>query len=137
MQSQFPTYAAVTLRFGLVALFLWFGLSQVINPASWVAWVPEWTTSILRLDPATIVFFNGWFETIGGILLAIGLWTRWVALLLSLHLFFIAYEVGYNDIGVRDFALAVSALAASLFGPDGFTIDSRVNTREKPMAQEL
>lgn len=131
MANLVSGYAPVVLRFGLVFLFLWFGLSQVISPASWTAWVPEWTSSILGLSATKVVFLNGWFETVGGILLAVGLWTRWVALALSLHLFFIAYEVGYNDIGVRDFALAVTGIALSLFGPDRYTLDSRVEIGDK------
>ena len=130
-QSKTAEFAPIVLRFGLVFLFLWFGLSQIINPASWTAWVPEWVSSIVGLNATTIVLINGWFETIGGILLAIGFWTRWVALALSLHLFFIAYEVGYNDTGVRDFALAVSGIALSLFGPDRYTLDSRVEIGDK------
>src|SRR3989344_2932180 len=125
MANLVSGYAPIVLRFGLVFLFLWFGLSQIINPSAWTAWVPEWGASFLGLGAVKLVLLNGWFETVGGILLAIGFWTRWVALALSLHLFFIAYEVGYNDIGVRDFALAVSGLALSLFGPDRYALDSR------------
>ncbi len=118
-------FAPVVLRFGLVALFLWFGLSQITDPAAWVAWVPEGTASALGLSAATLVLLNGIFETALGIVLAIGFWTRWAALLLSLHLFVIAYEVGYNDIGVLEFALAISTLALSLFGADAYTLDRR------------
>ena len=124
-QPRIAEYAPIVLRFGLVFLFLWFGISQVTSPDSWTAWVPEWANTILGLGAVKIVLINGWFEIIGGTLLALGLWTRWIALLLSLHLFFIAYEVGYNDIGVRDFVLAVSALAVSLFGPGKYSLDSR------------
>lgn len=125
-QQTTPVYAPAVLRFGMAALFLWFGLSQVINPSAWMSWLPERVLSIPWLGGTTIIFLNGTFETLGGILLAVGLWTRWAALLLSLHLFFIAYEIGYNDIGVRDFSLAVATLALSLFGPDRFTIDSKM-----------
>lgn len=90
--------------------------------------MPEWAGSIFGLGAVKIVLFNGWFEIIGGVLLALGLWTRWAALLLSLHLFLIAYEVGYNDIGVRDFALAVSTLAMSFFGTTKFSLDNKVKT---------
>ena len=124
-QPRIAEYAPIVLRFGLVFLFLWFGISQVTSPDSWTAWVPEWANTILGLGAVKIVLINGWFEIIGGTLLALGLWTRWIALLLSLHLFFIAYEVGYNDIGVRDFVLAVSVLVVSLFGPDKCSLDSR------------
>lgn len=114
-QSKTAGYAPAVLRFGLVFLFLWFGISQVADPAAWAAWVPQWADSFLEARNAVLI--NGWFEIAGGLLLALGLWTRSVALLLSLHLFFISYEVGWNDIGVRDFALAVSALALSMLGP--------------------
>ncbi|MCR4280922.1 MAG: DoxX family protein [Candidatus Kaiserbacteria bacterium] len=125
-QSKTAEYAPVLLRFGLSFLFLWFGISQITSPDSWTVWVPEWGNTIFGLGAVKLVLFNGWFEIAGGILLALGLWTRWVALLLSLHLFFIAYEVGYNDIGVRDFVLAVSTLAVSLFGPDKFSLDNKL-----------
>src|SRR3989344_8048845 len=110
-------FALPVLRAGLVMLFLWFGLSQVTAPTDWVAWAPQWTES-LGLSAATVVLLNGLFEVVLGVLLAIGIYTRIVAFLLSLHLLFIAYEIGYNDIGVRDFALAVATFSLALFGPD-------------------
>lgn len=129
MDSKTNALAPVVLRFAMVALFLWFGLSQLINPSAWVSWLPEWALSISWLSPTAIVLLNGALETVGGILLAVGFCTRWVALILSLHLFFIAYEIGYNDIGVRDFALAVATLAASLFGADKYTLDQKFASR--------
>jgi len=127
ISSRAEHLAPVVLRFGLVALFIWFGLSQLTAPGAWVSWVPEWPTTLLGLTPTAVVLLNGTFETIFGVALAVGFYTRWAALLLSLHLFFLAYEIGYNDIGVRDFVLAVSVLALSLFGPDEYTLDKRVN----------
>lgn len=125
MRSLEP-YALPVLRAGLVVLFLWFGLSQVTDPGGWVSWVPGWT-SALGIPASTIVLLNGAFEVVLGALLAIGFYTRVAALLLSVHLLFIAWEVGYNDIGMRDFALAVCTLALALFGPDQYTIDNRGN----------
>ena len=119
-------YGVVILRAGLVALFLWFGLSQLTAPGDWVAWVPQWT-EILGLSANIVVLLNGAFEVVLGLALAVGFYTRVAALLLSLHLLFIAYEVGYNDIGVRDFSLAVATLSLALFEPDSFTLDKRMN----------
>lgn len=116
-------WAPVILRAGLAALFLWFGLSQVMDPSGWISWLPTWAATLSWISPTTLVFLNGGFETVLGVALALGFYTRWVALLLSLHLFFIAYEIGYNDIGVRDFALAVSALALSAFGADEYSLE--------------
>ena len=127
-------FGQVLLRGGLAALFLWFGLSQIAAPADWVAWVPAWLvvslsnpTMGLDVPAQTFVLLNGMFEVILGLTLAAGFMTRWVALLLSLHLFLIAYEVGYNDIGVRDFALGIATLSLFFFQPDQFTLDRKLN----------
>ena len=89
-----------------------------------MSWLPGWTQS-LPVGGMTIVLFNGIFETVLGVALAAGFWTRIVAALLALHLFFIAYELGYNDIGVRDFTLAMCTLSLALFGPDEYTLDRK------------
>ena len=106
-------------------LFLWFGFSQVTNPGGWVSWVPAWPTQLTGISPQVIVILNGSFEVVFGLLLAIGLYVRWIALLLSLHLLLIAYEIGYNDIGVRDFVLAISTLSLTFSEPDRYTYDAR------------
>ena len=118
-------FAPVVLRLALAALFLWFGFSQVMDSSGWVSWLPVWATHLGWMSPTGFVLFNGWFEVVLGTLLAVGYLTRWVALLLALHILVIAYEVGYNDIGVRDFVLAVATLALSLGGPDWLTFDRR------------
>lgn len=123
--SRLERFALPTLRLAMVVLFLWFGLSQLTSPANWVAWVPQWTEG-LGLSATVVVLMNGAFETILGLALAAGFYTRLAALLLALHFFFVAWEVGYNDIGVRDFALAVATLSLALFAPDQFTIDKRM-----------
>ena len=123
--SNSERFALPVLRAGLVALFLWFGLSQVLSPSDWIAWVPQWTESF-GLSATTVVLLNGLFEVVLGALLAIGFYTRIAALLLSLHLAVIAYEIGYNDIGVRDFVLAVATLSLALFSPDQFSLDKRM-----------
>ena len=123
--KDLASFAPVVLRVGLSALFLWFGLSQMTAPSDWLAWVPAWPTNLTGLSAGAIVLLNGAFEVVFGALLFAGYWTRWVALLLAIHMYFLAYEFGYNDIGVRDFALATSTLALALFGPDKYTLDAR------------
>ncbi len=132
MNTSLEKLAPVVLRFGLAALFLWFGFFQVTAPDQWLSWVPGWVPSFLRLEAATIVLLNGGFEVVGGILLLLGIAVRWVSLLLALHLLVIAYEIGYNDIGVRDFALAISCFAMSLFGSDAWTLERMyINTEDR------
>ncbi len=115
-------YAPLVLRIGLSLLFLWFGFSQITKPVDWIAWVPLWVPTFLHMPVQVVVLLNGGFEVIFGILLLLGLYVRWVALLLGLHIWVIAYEVGYNDIGVRDFCLGVCCIAQALFGDDTWTI---------------
>ncbi len=124
--------APMVLRLGLVVLFLWFGFSQILAPENWISWVPEWAATMLGMDPKIIVLLNGGFEAVLGIVLLLGLFVRWVALLLALHLLVIAYEIGYNDIGVRDFALAVSCFALALFGGDSWTLMARLARNTSP-----
>lgn len=124
--SSMEKYALPILRFGIVSLFLWFGISQVMSAENWIAWVPEWPIDLTGLSAQSIVLLNGWFEIVLGIFLALGFYTRVAATLLALHLLFVAYEIGYNDIGVRDFALAVSTLALALFAPDQYTLDTKL-----------
>ena len=132
--ARLSRFGPVLLRVGLTLLFLWFGLSQVTKPADWISWIPTWAQSLSFISPTMLVLFNGTFETVLGIALAAGFLTRWVALLLSLHLFLIAYEIGYNDIGVRDFVLALATLAISLNGPDIATLDARRTARANSLS---
>src|SRR3989344_8560400 len=104
---KFSRFAPVALRFGLSAVYLWFGISQITDAGSWISWVPNWAVSISGMSHTTIVLMNGWLETIAGILLAAGFLTRWVALILTVYLFRPCFEIGIDEIGVRDFGLAM------------------------------
>lgn len=99
------------LRFGLAAVFLWFGLSQVTSPAEWVGWVPAWATSIIPVSAEVFVLANGTLEVVGGALLVAGFYLRPAALVLALHLAIITFDIGYNEIGVRDFGLMMATLS--------------------------
>ena len=60
-----------------------------------------------------------------GLLLLFGWQTRIVALLLALHLFDIMWTVGYGEIGVRDFGLAMGTLVVFMNGPDLFCVQEK------------
>src|SRR3989344_7748252 len=110
-------YAPIVIRIGISLVFLWFGIYQLINPESFLGYVPQaiYEHSIEMSHEHSLQFFhnipkpsihvlimgNGIFEVIFGGLLLIGLFTRVSALLLSLHLAVIMFSIGYNDIGVR------------------------------------
>ncbi len=122
-------YAPLVLRVGLALVFLWFGSQQLMNPSDWAGLIPESIVSISSISALNFVFLNGLFEVVFGVALLVGFYTRIVALLLALHLFGIAFTVGYNDVGVRDFGLAVSTLAVAMQGPGLISLDAFLNKR--------
>jgi uncharacterized membrane protein YphA (DoxX/SURF4 family) len=110
-----PRLGYSVLRLGLGAVILWFGLNETLDPASWLTWVPAWT-SVLGLSPLTIVYLNGAFETAAACLLLLGVYVRMASALLFLHMLLIVFDIGPTAIGIRDFGLA-AALFALAAGP--------------------
>lgn len=102
------------LRLALAAVFLWFGFSQLLDSVTWVTYVPDWAVNMMHLPPAMIVIGNGLTEIILGGMLAMGIFTRTVAILLGLHLFVIAFDLGFTALGIRDFGLACATIALAL-----------------------
>lgn len=121
-------FSPIVLRIGLGLVMLWFGSQQIINPASWVGYLPEWIDK-LPISPTSFVYMNGWFEVILGILLIKGFYTRIVAGLLSLHLLSITLTVGYNEIGVRDFGLSMALISTFLYGSSEWSLDEYFRKR--------
>ena len=129
------------VRIAIALVFLWFGISQIADPESFLGYVPEWLyqqepqmmmhgfMQFIQKAPNfvyTIILLNGIFETIFGALLLVGYFTRIVAFLLALHLFGIAFSLGYNDIAVRDFGLALATLSLIFSGAGEFSLDKRL-----------
>ncbi len=112
------------LRLALAGVFLWFGFSQLFNSLAWVGIVPVWAVNILHMPPAFIVLGNGLLEVVLGSLLALGILSRYVALVLALHLFVIAFEMGFSAIGIRDFGLSFATLAIFFIAPQK-TVEAR------------
>jgi uncharacterized membrane protein YphA (DoxX/SURF4 family) len=116
-------YAAVILRYGVVIVFLWFSSQQFLHTEAWTAYIPESATDLTGQSAMTLVYLNATFELIFGLMLLLGWHTRIAALLLALHLLNIAYVVGYGEIAVRDFGLAVATLSVFMHGPDILCLD--------------
>ncbi len=112
------------LRLSLAGVFLWFGFSQLFNSLAWVGIVPDWAVNFLHMPPAFIVLGNGLLEVVLGSLLALGILSRYVALVLALHLFVIAFEMGFSAIGIRDFGLSFATLAIFFIAPQK-TVEAR------------
>ncbi len=97
------------LRFSFVALFVWFGVMQLIQPGDWIGYLPTWTDHI-PVPGEMIVMLNGWFEVVAAAMLAAGVFPRAIAGFLAVHLFGIAVTAG-GATGVRDLALGMMGVA--------------------------
>lgn len=114
------------LRIALSFVFLWFGFSQMSNAAQWIGFVPDWATSIM--SAGTLVYLNGIFEIIAGLMLAIGIFPRYVALLLGLHLLVISEGLGISAVGVRDIGLSFATLSLFFLGNDKLALSYKEST---------
>ncbi len=115
-------YSQIVLRIGLGLVMIWFALQQLHSPLGWTSYLPSWTNS-LPISQITFVYLNGWFEITFGILLIAGFYTRIVSCLLAIHMFGIVFSVGYNEIGVRDFGLAIALISIFLHGSSDWSLD--------------
>ena len=144
--DKYKGYAPSIVRIGVSLVFLWFGISQLINPESFLGYLPQWFYShpldmmhehslqmlhSLPLKPHFVIMSNGVFETLFGTLLLLGVLTRISALLLALHLIGIIIGIGYNDIAVRDFGLMILTFSVFLNGSDKFCLENIFRLKKK------
>ena len=121
--------ANVILRVSLALVFLYFGISQISDPGAWSVFVPDFF-KVSGISGNNVVLFNGFVELVLGTFLLIGLYVRISALILSLHLFGIAFSIGFNPLGIRDFGLAFATLALYFYGYDRYTVDYRFEKKK-------
>lgn len=123
-------YSPVVLRIGMSLVFLWFGTAQWMDTAAWAGYVPEYAVKLSGMTAETLARLNGTFEILFGLGLLFGIFTRFVALLLALHMIHIAFTVGYNELGVRDFGLAVATTAIFMHGLTPLSVDDLRRKKE-------
>ena len=122
--------SAVILRVGIALVVMWFGYQQFTNPEMWMKMLPDWTKSF-PISQINFIYVNAWFEMIFGTLLFLGLFTRFVAFLVALHLFHIMFTVGYGGVGVRDFGLALGAVSIFFYGSSMWSLDMLFSQKTK------
>lgn len=121
-------YSSHVVRIGLALVMLWFGSQQLLDATPWTSFLPEWVGS-LPLSEIAFVHINGIFEVIAGTMLLCGLYTRIVSALLGLHLFGIVISLGMNATAVRDFGLVVGLASIFLTGPDSWSLDTKLDSK--------
>ena len=125
IQKILEFWGPIILRFGMAAVILWFGWQQALHAEQWTAYVPDSMVALTGFNALGLVYLNAVFESVFGLLLLFGLQTRLVAFLLAVHLFNIMWMVGYGEIGVRDFGLAIATLVVFMNGSDAFCLQQK------------
>ena len=119
---QIEKYSKPLLRIVMSLVFLYFGFQQIMSPAMWVGFVPNYAL-VFGLTAEKVILGNALLELSLGALLLFGLYVRSASLILSLHLFGIAFSLGFNDLAVRDFGLAFATLVIFINGSDYLCLD--------------
>jgi uncharacterized membrane protein YphA (DoxX/SURF4 family) len=88
--ERLQRYAPLSLRFGLAAVFLIFGLdkfrSEEAQFASWADWVPGWFSVLIGGRVKEFIYVLGVFEVLGGLAFLTGYVLFWASLLSSVFL---------------------------------------------------
>lgn len=115
-------YSTLSLRVGLTIVLFWFAFTQFTNAQQWVGLVPNYLSFI---SSTNIVYMNASFELIMGTLILLGLFTRVVAAIFTLHLIPIILTLGINSpSAIRDIGVLFAALSLALSGSDYLSLDS-------------
>lgn len=120
--DRYSKYAPIIVRLGLGLVFLYIGISQLINTEMWTGFVPGFLAS----NAIVLVKLNGLFEVLASIMLMVGIKTRIVSLILGLHLLGITLSIGLSPLGARDFGLSLATLSIFFTGADWLCLEKRV-----------
>lgn len=104
------------LTIGLAVVFAWFGIDKFLTPAAWLGWIPGWMDGLFWTSRETWLSIIGASEIFFAILLLIPVRNvrRAGAVLIAIQLLGILPIAGFNDIGLRDFAMMMSAVALAV-----------------------
>jgi uncharacterized membrane protein YphA (DoxX/SURF4 family) len=102
------------LRLGLAVVFLYFGISQILDQSRWIYLVPDrfFIFYIHEVLKSKLVFINGIFDLIIALSLISGIFIRIFSILGFIHLCSIAiFSLGFEPSGIRDLGLAFAMLS--------------------------
>jgi uncharacterized membrane protein YphA (DoxX/SURF4 family) len=102
------------LRFGLAIVFLYFGISQILDQSRWIYLIPDRFLNfyIGEVLKSKLVFVNGIFDTIIALSLISGILIKIFSFLGFIHLLSITiFSLGFESSGIRDLGLAFAMLS--------------------------
>lgn len=104
------------LTIGLAVVFAWFGVDKFLNPVVWLGWIPTWMDGLLGIPTATWLMIIAASEIVFAIMVLVPVRNirRAGALLMAVQLLCILPIAGLNDVGLRDFAMMMSAIALAV-----------------------
>ena len=118
------------LRLGVAAIFLSTGYDKLFGaPGKWLAWFPK------QGFPPSFAYIAGSLEFFGGILLVLGLMTRFIGLLLAIQMGIAVWKVSLPHSGIHNVdgyglplmlglaCFALTTVGAGLLSVDGFTFE--------------
>jgi putative oxidoreductase len=132
-EARTAPYAALLLRVALGLFFLAHGLTKVF-----VFTVPGFVNFFLSIGyPASLSYLVLLGELGGGFALIVGLWTRWIALILFVEMLGVVAYHWPNGFAFTSKGggweypamWAIALLALSLLGDGPFALSDRVRTR--------
>jgi putative oxidoreductase len=135
MPNGLPNLAALIGRLLLAILFIKFGFDKVTGFNGTVGYIASHGLPM----PSVLAALATIVELGGGILIAVGLFTRWAALALAafcvltsvlFHAFWAAPEAGRMGEQIeflKDFALAGGLLVLAAFGAGALSVDAKRN----------
>jgi hypothetical protein len=95
------------LRVGLGLVFGYFAVMQFLDPQSWASYVPM----AFQANAVALVYANAVLDAILAITIGLAIFPRIAPAVGCVHLLGIAVAMGFNDVAVRDFGLAMACLA--------------------------
>jgi uncharacterized membrane protein YphA (DoxX/SURF4 family) len=102
------------LRLGLAVVFLYFGISQILDQSKWIYLVTDrfFIFYIHEVLKSKLVFINGIFDLIIALSLISGIFIRIFSILEFIHLLSITiFYLGFEPSGIRDLGLAFAMLS--------------------------
>lgn len=106
-------HAKILLTLGLAAVFGYFGTDKFIHPLLWIGWIPAWMDGMMSVPKETWLSVIGALEILTAALILIPVRNvqKIGVSLAILQLLGIVSHVGWNDVGVRDGMILISAIA--------------------------
>lgn len=127
-KTLFPFFPRVSL--GLFLLYI--GIMKFIEPASWLIWVNN-ITAVLITPVDLTLFIIATIEVVFGLLLVLGLFTRFIAflsavLVLSYVTLFI-FNYGFNEFLAQNLVIFAIALSLSFKHDDSWSLDNYITKK--------